>query len=181
MSGWVCTVPERTRERRQLALGAFLADQVLLAHDGPAWHGASLAENLHGLTPQEAAARPIAGAHSIWEIVLHAAAWAGEVRRRLEGGEPDVPAEGDWPAVGETGGRAWAEARERLRDSHERLAAAVRKFPESRWVERVGGDRDAPLGTGVSYSAMVSGLLQHSGYHGGQVGLLRRALRPGGS
>ena len=172
---------ERSRERRQLAFGGFLADQVLLAHDGPAWHGAALAENLHGLTPQEAAARPISGAHSIWEIVLHTTAWAGEVRRRLGGGAPDLPAEGDWPAVGDTGARAWAEARDRLRASHERLADSVRTFPETRWNERVGGERDAPLGTGVSYAAMVSGLLQHSGYHGGQIGLLRRALRPGGS
>jgi hypothetical protein len=54
----------------------------------------------------------------------------------------------------------------------------VRAFPAKRWTERVGGARDAPLGTGVTYAAMVSGLLQHSGYHGGQIGLLRRALRP---
>jgi uncharacterized damage-inducible protein DinB len=164
--------------RKDSALGAFLADQVLLAHDGPAWHGAALAENLHGLTPQEAAARPIPGGHSIWEIVLHAAAWAGEVRRRLEGGAPDLPAEGDWPAVSDTGARAWTEARERLRASHEALAAAVRRFPDARWTERVGVELDAPLGTGISHAAMVSGLLQHSGYHGGQMGLLRRALRP---
>jgi uncharacterized damage-inducible protein DinB len=174
-------VPERTKERRQLAFGVFLADQVLLAHDGPAWHGASLAENLHSLTQQEAAARPVAGGHSIWEIVLHTAAWTGEVRRRLEGGVPDMPAEGDWPSVADTGPRAWAEAKDRLREAHERLALAVRRFPETRWNERVGGERDAPLGTGVTYAAMVSGLLQHSGYHGGQIGLLRRALRPGGS
>ena len=171
-------MPERTRERRQLAFGVFLADQVLLAHDGPAWHGASLAENLHGITPQEAAARPIPGAHSIWEIVLHVAGWAGEVRRRLEGGEPDMPVEGDWPAVGDTGARAWADARDRLRESHERLAEAIRTFPETRWSDRVGGERDGPLGTGTTHAAMVSGLLQHSGYHGGQIGLLRRALRP---
>ena len=163
-----------------LPLGEFLADQVLLAHDGPAWHGAALAENLHGITAAEAASRPIPGAHSIWEIVLHAAAWAGEVRRRLEGGVPQLPTEGDWPPVTDTGARAWTEARERLRASHEALAAAVRAFPDRRWKAPVGLVRDAPLGTGVSHAAMISGLLQHSGYHGGQIGLLRRALRPSG-
>ena len=159
-------------------LGDFLADQVMLAHDGPAWHGAALAENLAGLTAAEAAAHPVAEAHSVWEIVLHTAAWAGEVRRRLEGGAPSEPAEGDWPEVGDPSERAWAAARERLRASHEALASAVRGFPDARWTAMVGEERNAPLGTGVTCAAMVSGQLQHDGYHGGQIGLLRRALRP---
>ncbi|HEX6105785.1 MAG TPA: DinB family protein [Gemmatimonadales bacterium] len=157
-------------------LGEFLAAEVLLAHDGPAWHGAALGENLEGIDPAQAAAHPVPGAHSIWEIVLHATAWAGEVKRRLEGGAPSLPAEGDWPVVGAPTAEAWASARTRLRLAHQELAAAVRGFPESRWSAAVGEQRDAPLGTGVSFAAMVSGLLQHDGYHGGQIGLLRRAL-----
>ena len=65
-----------------------LAEQVEGALSGPAWHGASLEENLRGLTPEQAAARPVPGAHSIWELVLHITAWAGEVTRRLAGAEP---------------------------------------------------------------------------------------------
>jgi uncharacterized damage-inducible protein DinB len=159
-------------------IGDFLADQVLLASKGPAWHGASLAENLAGLTAAEAAAHPVPGAHSVWEVVLHMAAWTFEVRRRLEGGDPDLPADGDWPEVAEVSEPAWALARARLGAAHDALASAVYRFPELRWTEQVGAVRDAPLGTGVTYAAMVSGLLQHDGYHGGQVGLLRRALRP---
>ena len=162
-----------------MLIGEFLADQVLLAYRGPAWHGAALAENLAGLTAKEAAARPVAGAHSVWEIVLHLAAWTAEVRRRLEGGMPDLPDEGDWPEVADTSERAWVRAVEYLGREHDTLAAAIRKFPDARWTERVGLERDAPLGTGVTNAEMVSGLLQHDGYHGGQVGLLRRALRPG--
>jgi hypothetical protein len=156
-----------------------LTEQVRLAHDGPAWHGPGLADNLEGVSAAEAATRPIPGAHSIWEIVLHAAGWAGEVTRRLGGGEPAEPAEGDWPEVGTVSEQAWTDARRRLRQAHEELERAVRDFPRLRWSERVGGERDAPLGTGVTYAAMIAGLLQHDGYHGGQIGLLRRALNPG--
>jgi hypothetical protein len=106
-------------------------------------------------------------------------AWTSEVRRRLGGAAPAAPAEGDWPDVGPVSEKAWREAVAALRAAHEALAQAVLDFPANRWQDRVGGERDAPLGTGVSFAAMVSGLLQHDGYHGGQVGLLRRALNPG--
>ncbi len=156
--------------------GGLLAEQVRLAHDGPAWHGPALAENVEGLTAVDAAARPVPGAHSIWEIVLHATGWAGEVRRRLRGGAPAAPAEGDWPEVGPVSEDAWREARRGLGVAHEALAEAVRAFPEARWGERIGDEPDAPLGTGVTHAEMVAGLIQHDGYHSGQIGLLRRAL-----
>jgi uncharacterized damage-inducible protein DinB len=156
----------------------FLSEQVRLAHDGPSWHGAALAENLAAIDAEQAASRPLPDAHSVWEIVLHITAWTKEVARRLEAGEPGLPAEGDWPAVDRVSESAWARAREALGEAHTALAAAVARFPEARWRDRVGGERDAPLGTGVSYAAMLAGLLQHDAYHGGQVGLLRKALRP---
>jgi uncharacterized damage-inducible protein DinB len=155
----------------------FLSEQVRLAHEGPAWHGASLVENLAGINAEQAASRPIPDAHSVWEIVLHLTGWTREVARRLAGGGPRAPAEGDWPAVGRVSAPAWTQALSALGEAHAALADAVGRFPEARWNERVGGERDAPLGTGVSHAAMVAGLLQHDAYHGGQIGLLRKSLR----
>lgn len=160
-----------------LMISSVLSEQIRLAHDGPTWHGAALAENLDGISAEQAASRPLPDAHSVWEIVLHLTGWTNEVARRLEGGEPGLPAEGDWPAVGRVSQQSWARAREALGVAHAALAAAVERFPEDRWRDRVGGERDAPLGTGVSHAAMLTGLLQHDAYHGGQIGLLRKALR----
>jgi uncharacterized damage-inducible protein DinB len=159
-------------------LGSFFAAQAQLAHDGPAWHGPALAANLEGLSAVQAASRPIPGAHSIWEIVLHTTAWAAEVRRRLGGAAPAEPAQGDWPAVGIVSEQAWSQARQALRAEHEAVARAVRDFPTSRWHDLVGDERNEPLGTGVTFAAMIAGLLQHDGYHCGQIGLLRRAMNP---
>lgn len=158
-------------------LGELLAEQVRLAHDGPAWHGASLAENLVGVTAVDAASRSQPEAHSIWEIVAHLTGWTREVSRRLAGGAPGEPEEGDWPAVGEVSDAAWKRALEALRQAHMALAEAAERFPEERWRDMVGEQRDAPLGTGTSHSAMLEGLVQHDAYHNGQIGLLRKALR----
>ena len=50
-------------------------------------------EHAHHAHAAEAASRPIPGAHSIWELVLHVAGWADVARARLTSGEPVVPAE----------------------------------------------------------------------------------------
>lgn len=158
-------------------LSAFLSEQVRLAHAGTPWHGAPLADNLDGITAELAASRPVPEAHSVWELVLHMTAWTWEVARRLDGAAPAAPEAGDWPAVGRVSDESWTRAKQALRDAHADLAAAAARFPESRWSERIGGELDLPLGTGVSYAAMLAGLVQHDAYHSGQVGLLRKALR----
>lgn len=48
-----------------------LEEQLERALEGEAWHGPSVLEILEGVTAAQAAAHPIAGAHSIWELVLH--------------------------------------------------------------------------------------------------------------
>jgi hypothetical protein len=45
--------------------------QLKRAQEGQAWHGPSLRELLDGVTAEQAAARPIPNAHSIWELVNH--------------------------------------------------------------------------------------------------------------
>jgi len=50
-----------------------LEEQLGRALEGEAWHGPSVLETLEGVSAEQAAAHPIAGAHSIWELVLHTA------------------------------------------------------------------------------------------------------------
>ena len=62
-----------------------ILDQLKRAFEGHAWHGPSLKELLNGVTAQQAHARPLANAHSIWELVQHIAVWEDVGRRRLGG------------------------------------------------------------------------------------------------
>ena len=155
-----------------------IADELARAYDGDPWHGSPVVRILDGVSSADAHVHPIPGAHSIWELVLHMAAWTGEVQRRLEGGEPGEPREGDWPppppAPDE---RAWADAKARLRDRHNALLAAVDRMSPAQLPRLVGTEaRDPAAGTGVSHEIMLHGLAQHHAYHAGQVALLKRAL-----
>ena len=143
---------------------------------GDPWHGPSTRAVLEGTSAQEAAARPIPNAHTIWEIVLHLTAWAREVRRRILGGEPALPAEGDWPEPPKATEGAWAESLADFAVAHAGLLAALEGFPGERMDEIVDGARNGPLGTGTSYGAMLAGVALHDSYHTGQIALIRKAI-----
>jgi hypothetical protein len=135
----------------------------------------------------EAAARPVAGAHSVWELTLHAAAWADEVAARCGGAPAGLPRAGDWPPVPEPAGEtAWRGARAALDAARDRLLRAVAAVaPErlDRPVPRADADRaqasDAALGVGDTLHGTIVGLAEHNAYHGGQIVLLRRAFAAG--
>jgi uncharacterized damage-inducible protein DinB len=137
---------------------------------GPMWHGPALAEVLDGVTAERAAARPIADAHTIWEIVLHVIAWAEIARARLKGqstGDP-TPAQ-DWPPVDAAGSDAWQRAIKQLDASHRLLAADARELDDARLDALVPG-------LDYSVAVLLHGIVEHGTYHGGQIALLKRAL-----
>jgi uncharacterized damage-inducible protein DinB len=156
-------------------LGEWFARQVRMAADGGAWHGPALLENLASVTAAQAAARPAPSAHSIWELVLHLTGWTREVTRRLDGAPTGSPPEGDWPNVTEVSQPAWEKARDALRGAHYELAEKARRFPEARWTEPVPQPPGAS-DPAASFADTIAGMLQHDAYHGGQIGLLRKAL-----
>ncbi|UCD24822.1 MAG: DinB family protein [Gemmatimonadota bacterium] len=151
-----------------------IADELDRMNHGGAWHGPAIRETLEGVSATEAAARPINGAHSIWEIVLHMTAWAEEVGRRLAENARSLTGEADWPIPRDETLEAWESARSRLIDAHKRLRAAIREFPHSRLQDTVGGTDDD--GAPDSFYVMLHGLAQHDAYHTGQIAILKRAL-----
>jgi hypothetical protein len=150
--------------------------QVDATEAGDPWFGSSRAALVAGLTRADAAAHPVSGAHSIWELVLHMTAWTREVTRRLAGGIPALPADGDWPAVTEMSDAAWERAQEELSEAHAELVAGIRALPPDGWERGVGDLREPSLGTGVDVAGMIVGLAQHDACHIGQIALTRRAV-----
>lgn len=137
---------------------------------GPMWHGPALAELLSDVTAEQAASRPIPGAHSIWELVLHIAAWARIARERLEGtavGDPG-PAD-DWPAAPAPHAEVWARAVAGLGEAYGALARTTESLSGVDLQGEVGG-------RGYSARTMLHGVIEHGTYHGGQIAILKRAL-----
>jgi uncharacterized damage-inducible protein DinB len=150
-----------------------IIDQLQREHAGEPWHGSPLRQILKGVSAADAAARPVPGGHSIWELVLHVAAWKNEVRERLGGKPASDPAEGDWPPVGDTTDERWRRALAALERAHTELVASIRLFPESKLAEPHNDPR-APGNAGVSYYVLLHGAVQHDVYHAGQIAILKK-------
>ena len=147
-----------------------LVDQLQRSAEGDAWHGPSVREVLEGVTVAGCVRAPIAGAHSIRELVLHMAAGYHLVRRRLAGDSRPLSPEEDWPMPTEPTEDAWQQEVESFFALNRRVREAVATFPATHL--------DDPLVPDPPYSAFTQfiGPTQHDLYHAGQIVLLRRAL-----
>lgn len=134
------------------------------------WHGPALSEVLKGISPVAANTRPVASAHSIWEITLHIASWAEIARTRL-GPQitRDPPPSKNWPPVPSPSPAVWRQAVERVESSYNDLAMQVEVLePEA--LEATVPGRD------YTVVAMLRGVIEHGTYHGGQIAILKKAL-----
>jgi len=148
-----------------------ILDQLRRAYEGNAWHGPSVREALAGVTAEQAHARPLASAHSIWELVHHIAVWESVGRRRLEGdrAQIDISSPEDWPPPDDPSEAAWEQAKATLDRGHEALVESIKRVPESRLNE--------PIFDGMStVYVTLHGVIQHGLYHAGQIAMLKKAL-----
>jgi uncharacterized damage-inducible protein DinB len=146
-----------------------IEDQLRRAFEGEAWHGPSLRELLADVSADQAAARPISGAHTIWELVLHIGAWEGVALKRLRGDFKPLPDYENFPTVTDASAATWNDVVTRFEEQNRQLRQAIAAFDENR-LDEVVGDTD------TSYYGLLHGVVQHGLYHGGQIALLRKAL-----
>jgi len=144
-----------------------ITDQLQRAFKGDAWHGPSVLKALKAVTFEQAFKKPIKGAHSIWEIVLHISAWHHAVTQRLKGYVVNLTKEEDWPRVENHDENAWQSALELTNESYENLLKKASSLSDSDL------NKTAP-GRNHSIYFMLHGVIQHDLYHAGQIAILKK-------
>ena len=137
------------------------------AYEKKTWHGPNLRQAIRGVSAKQAAWRPGARRHNIWEETVHAAYWKYAVRRRIEGGKKGSFAlKGSnffpRPEKGKANEDAWRADKELLRRENQALRAAIE------------GVLETPRGTKLL--RQIYGVALHDVYHAGQIRLLRRLM-----
>lgn len=135
------------------------------AYERKTWHGPNLKQSLKGVSVVQAAWRPGAGRHNIWEVAVHAAYWKYAVRRKIEGGKRgSFVLKGSnffaRPEKGHATEAAWNAGKKLLEREHRAMCAAIAKALRK--------PRDA------KFLRRLYGVAFHDVYHAGQIRLLRR-------
>jgi hypothetical protein len=147
-----------------------LADQLRRAFEGGAWHGPAVFELLAKVDATRAAAAPLPGRHSIWELTQHIAAWLRAAHQRVLGERGDVPDAENFPAPPDRSEQAWTMAKDHLAHCYRQLHAALLALRPADLQRPVAGqDYDVHF--------LLDGVIQHSLYHAGQIAVLD-AARP---
>jgi hypothetical protein len=148
-----------------------IADQLRRAFAGDPWHGSPLRDLLATVSAEQAAARPLPSAHTIWELVLHIEIYVNAAADAVQG--IPVPrlfgTEKDWPGVTDSSATQWNEAVDRLHRSADRLGDAITQFTDAQL-------QDTVLGRDYDFYYLFHGIVQHSLYHGGQIAMLKKAV-----
>ena len=148
-----------------------IADQLRRAFEGNAWHGPALRELVSGMTAEQAVARPIKVAHSVWELLLHIEAWELVALNAMKGiPMPHLPPEQDFPVVRDESGEAWSSLMASVFATNEEMAQAIEGFDDARLAETVPGRN-------YDFYQLLHGMTQHALYHGGQIALLKKAVQ----
>ena len=153
-----------------MTITGMLLASIDAAYDKRSWHGPNLRGSLAGITREQAAFRPADNRHNIWELVVHAAYWKYDIRRRLTGEQSRsfaLDGSNFWTRPVEGSLAEWHADLALLQREHDQLRRAVAAFPPARWT------RKAP-GKPFNYEGLVRGVAAHDLYHAGQVQLLKR-------
>src|SRR5262249_5608380 len=144
------------------------------AFDGEAWHGPAVLALLKDITAEQAAAHPIEGAHSIWELTQHIRAWESACLRRLNGDPAQLPDEEDWEPLPDFSEASWEKTKQQLIDTHQRLLDAISTVDDARLDQPIINDPEIKFS---SVYVTLHGGVQHDLYHAGQIAILKKALK----
>ncbi len=147
-----------------------IEDQLRRAIGGDAWHGPSVKEVLTDVTAQQATAKPVQGAHSIWELLFHMGAWEGVALQRLNGDKTPLPDDQNWPLDNPPGDREWNAAWTSFENQNQQLRKAILQLTDDQLEGQVPG-------TDHSFYHLLHGVVQHDLYHAGQIVLLKKAMQ----
>ena len=156
-----------------------LTTQLIQILSGDPWYGSNVYDILAQISFEAAYEKPPGSIHNIAEIVLHMVAWTEEVMDRMNGMTAGIPTSGDWPETGAPDEQKWQNYFDDLKLVNVNLLGVIQNFPPEQWDDPINDERNRELGTGVSYEALIEGLIQHHVYHSGQIALLLRITQIG--
>jgi len=148
-------------------------DRILKHYDGvlngDPWYGDPVWKILEGIPARTAAARPLPGIHTIWELLSHMTFWEGVVIQRLAGERAGLVEASNFPSAPDVTEENWRRALEDFRASNRAFREALGKLDPARLEQLTAAGKR-------TYYDEAHGVIEHHVYHLGQIAMLKKAL-----
>ena len=133
-----------------------ILDQYDRAMHGDAWHGEPIWQILEGISAEQAAHRPLAQRHTIWEIVAHMTFWETEVHRRINKLPPGSVESLNFPAMPAPTEQHWRVTLDQFRRSNADFRNTLSQFDPSRLDEVLRDATSQSMLTCMASSSITS-------------------------
>lgn len=134
---------------------------------GEPWHGDAIWQVLDGISPQQAAARPIPDFHTIWELVMHMSFWEAVAAKRLSGQKAGLIEELNFPAMPAPTEENWRKTLDEFRAGNRAFREALSELDAAKVDELTAARKRTFYGE-------AHGILEHHIYHIGQIAMLKK-------
>ncbi|MEO0339281.1 MAG: DinB family protein [Bacteroidota bacterium] len=149
--------------------------QLKAIQDGKVWMGPTYARHLGKINASNAFIRPLPEMHSVAEILSHLTTWQKETILKIETGAGSLTdqAEENWYTNEKLKVKGWDAMLKEYQESMAKIIALL-ETKEDHFLEDLYYDTD--FKGDYPYAFVINGMLQHSIYHLGQLGMIVKYL-----
>lgn len=154
----------------------YIVEQLSEIQEGNVWVGSTYKRRLENINEDNAFIRPLPELHSVAEIISHLTTWQKETILKIRTGEGRLTddSEENWYSNEKLVEKGWAWLWNEYQSSLAELLALLETKEDSFLKEQY---YDTDFKGNFPYSFVVNGMLHHSLYHLGQLGISIKYLK----
>lgn len=153
-----------------------IINQLIEIQKSKVWVGSTYESKLKNINEQNAFVKPHADLHSVAEIISHLTTWQNETILKIKTGKGILTDadEQNWYSNEKLKGKTWVVILENYKTSLNTLIEIL-KTKEDYFLKQQYYDPD--FKGNFPYSFVINGMLHHSIYHLGQIGITVKFLK----
>ena len=154
----------------------YIIQQLLELQSGKLWMGDNFDKKINSITEREAFTKPLPSLHCVAEIVAHLTAWTEDLILKIKYGKGQLRDydRQNWPDHDQLKNLGWNELMGKYQNSLAEVIGLL-KEKDDHFLSEKYFDQD--FKDEFDYSFAINGILQHTIYHLGQIGIIIKLVK----
>ena len=156
----------------------YIIQQLLEVKNGKLWMGDNFERKINSITEQEAFTKPSPTMHSVAELIAHLTAWSNDTILKIRNGSGELmdSNEQNWPDNNNLKKLGWNTIIQNYQKSLSQVIDLLKSKDDSFLKEKYF---DQDFNDEFDFSFAIDGILHHTIYHLGQMGIVIKLIKEG--